>query len=547
MRRRLSIYSYLWVLVLGAGLFQFACGRSIQTGSPTPAADRSTLIPSTLAALKPSVPAPTTGSKSPQAAGTMTPGTQAEPPGGAGQEAAMLPDARQDLKALGELNRYSINVDIDYAGHSFTGSERVDITNRETAPLDSLYFRLLPNGGKSYGGGALDVSRAAVGGQPVETHLSLSDTVLEMPLVEPLKVGESAQVEFDFSGVVPVDFGNDADGQSGYGIYNLTDGVLALSGWYPILAVYDEQGWNLDPVSAIGDSVYSDSALYRVDVTAADDLVLATTGVQVEAGEARRYASGPVRDFFMIMSPEFEVVSQEADGARINSFYLPGNEQAGEKALEVAAGSLQVYDQRFGPYPYAELDVVEAPMQNALGVEYPGIVLVSSDLYADPSEFTFAVASAHEVAHQWWYGVVGNDVFDEPWLDEALATYSSNVYFQQAEGEETYQGYAGYWLQNLQDLRDEGQDDVVTRSLSYFENQENGGSYGAVVYTKGALFFKALRDEIGDRAFFSGLQSYYQDHKYGIARTEDLLEAFETAAGRPLDDLYQEWLYSAQE
>lgn len=547
MKRRLSITSYLWVLALGAGLIQLACGRSILTGSPTPAADRSTQLPSTLAGLKPSVPTPATGLKTPQAAGTMTPGAQAEPLSDAGQEAAMLPDARQDLETMGELNRYSISVDIDYAGHSFTGSERVKISNRETVPLDRLYFRLLPNGGKSYGGGALNVSRAAVDGQAVETHLSLSDTVLEVPLAEPLEVGESAQVEFDFSGVVPVDFGNDADGQSGYGIYNLTDGVLALSGWYPILAVYDEQGWNLDPVSAIGDSVYSDSALYTVDVSAANDLVLATTGVQVEAGEARRYASGPVRDFFMIMSPEFDVVSQEADGARINSFYLPGNEQAGEKALEVAAGSLQVYDQRFGPYPYSELDIVEAPMQNALGVEYPGIVLVSSDLYADPSEFTFAVATAHEVAHQWWYGVVGNDVFDEPWLDEALATYSSSVYFQQAEGEETYQGYAGYWLQNLQDLRDEGQDDVVTRSLSYFENQENGGSYGAVVYTKGALFFKTLRDEIGDRAFFSALQSYYQDHTYGIARTEDLLKAFETAAGRPLDDLYQEWLYSAQE
>ena len=547
MRRQLSTYGYIWALVLGAGLIQFACGRSLQPGSATPTPDRSTPLPATLTALKPSVPAPTSRSKTPPAAGTVTPGTQAEPLSDAGQEAAMLPDTRQDLEALRNLNRYSIRVDIDYAGHSFAGSERVDITNREAVALDRLYFRLLPNGGKSYGGGWLDVSRTAVDGQPVEIHLSLSDTVLEVPLAEPLEVGESLQVEFDFSGVVPIDFGSDADGENGYGIYNFTDGVLALSGWYPILAVYDEQGWNLDPVSAIGDSVYSDSALYTVGVTAADDLVLATTGIEIEAGNARRYASGPVRDFFMIMSPEFEVVSQEADGARINSFYLPGNEQAGEKALEVAAGSLQVYNQRFGPYPYEELDVVEAPMQNALGVEYPGIVLVSSDLYADPSEFTFAVATAHEVAHQWWYGVIGNDVFDEPWLDEGLATYSSNVYFQQAEGEETYQGYAGYWNQRLQELRDEGRDDVVTRSLSYFENQENGSSYGTVVYTKGALFFKALREEIGDQAFFSGLQSYYQDHKYGIARTDALLEAFKTAAGRPLDDLYQEWLYSAQE
>ena len=458
----------------------------------------------------------------------------------------MLPDARPDLEALGDLTRYGIQVNIDYNDPSFTGAAQIDTTNRELVPLDRLYFRLLPNAGKSYGGGgSLEVTRTAVDGQPVTTRLSLSDTVLEVPLVQPLGVGKSVRVDFEFNGVVPANFGSAFGGRGGYGIYNYYDGVLALSGWYPILAVYDQDGWNLDPVSAIGDSVYSDSAFYTVDVTAADDLVLATTGIPEEAGGMRRYASGPVRDFFMVMSPDFSVASQEVDGVRVNSYYLPGDEKGGERALEIAAGALQVYDKRFGRYPYVELDVVEAPMRNALGVEYPGIVLVASDLYDDPSDIYFTIATAHEVAHQWWYGVVGNDVFDAPWLDEALATYSSNVYLQEAQGEGAYQGYAEYWLQSLDDLRASGHDDVVTRSLSYFENQENGGSYGAVVYNKGALFFKALRDEIGDPAFFSGLQNYYKDHPYGLARTEDLLEAFETAAGRPLDDLYQKWLYTA--
>ncbi len=520
MARQKSISIRLVALVVVAALAVFGCA---------------TLLPSAPAPQKTGLPA---------SASAPTPSTPGEVEQ---QSAALLPDARQDLTAVGDLTRYTIQVDIDYNDPSFTGAAQIDTTNREPVPLDRLYFRLLPNGGKSYGGGgSLEVRRTTIDGQPVTTHLSLSDTVLEVTLAEPLGVGESARVNFEFSGVVPVDFGSVFGESGGYGIYNYVDGVLALSGWYPILAVYDEDGWNLDPISAIGDSVYSDSAFYSVDVTAADDLVLATTGVPVEAEGMRHYATGPVRDFFMVMSPDYKIASQEADGVRVNSYYLPGDEEGGERALEVAAGALQVYDARFGRYPYIELDVVEAPMRNALGVEYPGIVLVSSDIYGRPSSVIFDAAASHEVAHQWWYGVVGNDVFDAPWLDEALATYSSSVYFQDAQDEAAYQGYAGYWLESLQGLRATGRDDVVTRSLSYFEDQDNGGSYGAVVYDKGALFFKALREEIGDPAFFSGLQSYYQEHKYGLAHTEDLLEAFEFAAGRPLDDLYQEWLYSSQ-
>jgi len=544
--RRLSIYRPLGVLALGAAVLFPACRLIAPTPEPTSTITPSKALPTFTQRPVESTPQAKITS-APEISATTSPDNQVELVADAGQQAAMLPSARADLPALSELNRYNIRVDIDYAGHSFNGTQIVDITNQETVPLDSLFFRLLPNGGKSYGGGSLDVSRIAVDGQEVPGKLSLSDSVLEVPLAQPLAIGESVQVELDFSGVIPVDFEEDASGESGYGIYNFTDGVLALSGWYPILAVYDEDGWNLDSVSAIGDSVYSDTAVYTVDMTTSEDVVIATTGVQVEAGENPLYISGPVRDFFLIMSPEFEVASQESQGVRVNSYYLPGNDEAGQKALEVAVESLVIFSERFGAYPFAELDVVEAPMQNALGVEYPGIVLISSDHYDDPTDISFPITVAHEVAHQWWYSVVGNDVFEEPWLDESLATYSSNVYLQQAMGEDTYEGYLGYWLQSLNDLRSEGQDDVVTRSLSYFEDPDTLASYGAVVYNKGALFFDVLRQEIGDEAFFNGLQSYYQDHKYGIAHTDDLLDAFESAAGRQLDDLYQEWLYSAQE
>ena len=123
-----------------------------------------------------------------------------------------------------------------------------------------------------------------------------------------------------------------------------------------------------------------------------------------------------MRDFTLAASPDFQVTSGSVDGTQINSFSSSGFEAGGEAALQVASGSLETYNQLFGAYPYAELDVVQAPMRYASGVEYPTIILINSDLYDDPQEMDFIITDAHEVAHQWWYNLVGNDVFDDPWM-----------------------------------------------------------------------------------------------------------------------------------
>lgn len=467
------------------------------------------------------------------------------------QSMAMLPQAITDLDELGSATHYLIDLQVDYDAKAFEGRARVDYTNSEKLSLDRLYFRLLPNGQKSYGNGSLQVNSVTVNGDLVEPRYSNSDTVMELPLAVPVAISESLLIEMDFAGKVPVEFGGEGESE-GYGIYNYSQGVLSLSGWYPILAVYDQDGWNLDPVSIIGDSVYSDTAFYTVDVTTDKNLRLAATGEEIEQEELgndtrTRFASGPVRDFFLIMSPDFQVTTQDVDGVKVNSYYLPEHAEGGQAALDVTSRSLEIYNQRFGEYPFAELDVVEAPMRYALGVEFPSIFLVASELYAEPAQDSFIVATAHEVAHQWWYSVVGNDVFDEPWLDESLATYSSSLYYQEALGQAAYRSFTNYWNERLSSLRQDGLDDQVTQSLGYFEALENSRVYGTVVYTKGALFLGALREEIGDEAFFDALQNYYQRYKYQIAETDDLLAEFELSAGRQLDEFYQDWLYTAQE
>lgn len=459
---------------------------------------------------------------------------------------ALLPAARPDVSALENPARYLLALDIDPSLRSFQGRARIEYTNQEDIPLDEIYFRLLPNGQKSYGNGSLTVGEIRVDGTTAPSELSQKDTVLKVALPESLPPGEGVEIELAFAGEVPLDFGGEAE-PAGYGIYNLSQDVLALSGWYPILAVYDEQGWNLDPVSEIGDSVYSDTALYSVKVCAPSNLLVAATGNSVgeqssDDTTCTQYESGPVRDFFLVASPNFQRESRQVDGVTVNSYSLPGHQQASQAALMIAADSLRIYNQKFGAYPFAELDMVDAPMRNALGVEYPGVILIGNTLYEKPLEPEFGITVAHEVAHQWWYNVVGNDVFESPWLDEGLTTYSSSVFYEFDQLPEFASGLIGYWQQSYDRLRIEGKDDQITASLEHFESLGDPSIYGSVVYTKAALFFRALRQEIGDESFFAALQRYYQANKYGIAMPADLLDAFEEAAGRSLDAFYNEWL-----
>lgn len=290
-------------------------------------------------------------------------------------------------------------------------------------------------------------------------------------------------------------------------------------------------------------------AFYKVEITTSSDQVLAATGVEIgEQQEGKlvshRYVSGPARDFFIAASPDFKVKSRVVDGTKVNSYYLTGQEAGGAQGLEVGAKAVSVYNQDFGVYPYNELDIVDAPMRNAGGVEFPGIVLIESSRYDAPESPFFINTVAHEVAHQWWYNIIGNDVIAEPWLDEGLTTYSAGVYFEDTYGAEGYQGVSSYWQQSYDKALQAGKDAAVTRSLTYFENSTDPAIYGPIVYAKGALFFYNLRKEIGDQAFFAGLQAYYRQYKYQIATGDDLLGAFEKAAGKQLDAFYQKWLYA---
>ena len=338
-------------------------------------------------------------------------------------ESALRPAA--DLEAAGLLpitstlaamNQYHMDLTLPADLSRLDGQAKIAYTNRTTVTLDSLYLHLFPN----LWGDGMTVSDVKVDGQAVPVSLESGDSLLKVNLPTPLAPGAPLQLDLRFSDPIPAgkDVGN-------YGEFALKDNVLALAGFYPTLVAHDDKGWHLERPSLQGDVLNADASLYDVSLTAPADLTVVATGETQDRRDngdgttTWRLTGGPMRDFNIVASPDYRQVSRQVGDVAVNSYALAADAQGGQEALDWAAAALDTYQKAFGPYPYRELDVVETPT-SAGGIEYPGMVVVAANLYNDPQRRnSFEGATAHEVAHQYWYNVVGDDQLNNPWLDEA--------------------------------------------------------------------------------------------------------------------------------
>jgi len=214
---------------------------------------------------------------------------------------------------------------------------------------------------------------------------------------------------------------------------------------------------------------------------------------------------------------------------------------AAKKLLEVASNSLAVFQERFGPYRYRELDIVRTPVRIALGTEYPGIVTVDSALSPDEAEWTVA----HEVAHQWWYAEVGNDGKGAPWIDEALPSYSAALYIESALGKKEAEKrlYDGL-KEGCQAMYDDRIRDVP---VDWKGDSYNLWNYGAVVYARGAVFWHEVRKLLGDEAFFEATKAHYRGNIGKSVDADRLVAPFRERAPDPeaFDQLTTRWLSEA--
>jgi len=462
---------------------------------------------------------------------------------------AMLPDFQNELVDL-TFPRYNIDVELYPRENRLRGKMQLTLVNDSPDLWRYLIFRLYPQL-KDYKG-IMTIHSAVVSGQKYPTPQVVvasyqnDNTALSVQLPDFLRPDEELTIDLSWT----LDYPVWADTTNVYALFGQSQSMISLPLFYPSLAVYQpatglkSSEWWLDEGTIRGDAAYNLASLFVVTATMPADQVPVTSGTLITStfveGERARHVwvTGPSREFLLHTSNQFRSTSTEADGTRITSYWLPGQEGMGWAALRYATAALRIYNDEFGPYPYRDMRVAPAPLFFR-GMEYPQVNLLGVEVYGRQQN-QLELLLAHEIAHQWWYQIVHNDPVNEPWLDEALAEYSMKLYLEQLRGgNSAAQLQLQRWDNPVKSMKTEGDATLIDQAVGDFASSS---LYETVIYAKGALFYDSLRQTLGDRRFKRFLQDYIADHRYGIVTTEDWLQAVRELNTPSLELLYEDWV-----
>ena len=474
---------------------------------------------------------------------------------------------------------YRVTLKLDFDARRYEGSELVSWTNRDDRPASFVYFHLYPNArAEDERAGAVDatapeeprleVTEARAAGQTLALLTEDDGATLRVQLREPLAPGSAVTLEIAFKGTVP-ELDPDETSlpahvvqQVGAAMHDTREvrrardtnfvsrGVMLLGSFYPVLAVRNEGGdWQRKVESTVGDTFFADAADYSVAVTAPLEVAVFTPGEETfttDCGRAcaRVYVGQNLRGFAIVAGRTLRKEELEVGDLRVRSVFTAEHEKVGRRVLSVAADAARTFTSRFGALPIKTITVTEAPLVAGLGsAEFGGLAVIASAFYVDfdsplmralpelvreqraSVEDSLEFAAAQGVAQQWWGEAVGSDPAREAVVDEALAQWSALLYVQDVHGDVRAGEVQEDQLRGVYQIyRTFGGEDRAADSPT--REYRNSFQYAAIVATKGALMFVALRQLLGEAKFFKALRGYYEANRLEVAGLEDLRAAF---------------------
>ena len=365
-------------------------------------------------------------------------------------------------------------------------------------------------------------------------------SVLMVKLDKPLAPGEETIVEIDFDLTVPYSTVrqsySSADHSANHKVSDddLNDLVVALGPFLPTLAAYDEKGWADDPYFEDGECFYTKCSDYRVHVNVPEGFELAATGTETRNSDGSYDISADnVRDMAVIAGDELVYSEDTSEGKLIRSWYPKSQESIAKLAEDMrpaAVNSVKAFTAQFGEYLYDELDVVYCAFDNG-GMEYPGLVRIN-DSYAEvvaadvPDDVTKALTEnvartvAHEIGHEWFYAAVGDDQYNEAWLDEGFASFTEIVYLESTGTDQRMLDMSVKVMRGAYEMSGNSKLDQSVSDLTKITEFD----YATTVYYGGAVFLCDLRDTMGKEAFDGFMRQWYNAKKGGIATTREFLD-----------------------
>ncbi|MCH7496791.1 MAG: BamA/TamA family outer membrane protein [Candidatus Marinimicrobia bacterium] len=489
---------------------------------------------------------------------------------------------------------YTMQVRLDTDAHQVAGSSHIVYTNNSPDSLRVIYLHLYPNAFKVgsvrhnearqvYGTAGITADNPSginitslaltTSGSPVATAFKVDDTILEVALPSPLAPGSQTTVVMTWVHTL-----RKHTGRAGWrGTH------YDLAQWYPKVAVYDESGWHIEPFHRIGE-FYGNFGTFDVTVDVPYAYIVAATGVvtggdpgwsqvavdtslsfdtwigrhlmerdSLLAGkdDQRRvvtFHAEQVHDFAWLASPEFVYEGGDWGGTTVHVLYDRGVGRAWtKKVLRRSKLALEWLTLKVGPYAYPQITVAHGLLKG--GMEYPMLAM---------NGHASAGVIIHEIAHVWFYGILGNNELEAAWLDEGFAEFQERWHLTDRYGpvglpveDRAEEAWQRNHLQTPILARDQwlaaafqtGGHNEPVATAAYRSESEN--AYRVNAYRKASLMLESLKYLVGEADFELGMQNYYRQWALKHPTEFRFRREMELATGRELDWFFDQWLHTS--
>jgi len=460
------------------------------------------------------------------------------------------------------IANYHITATYDGGAHTLTGRETLTWRNTAREPAVDLYFHLYLNAfansqssfmrgvGDAWvdwlqrhpnGWGYITVTAIRIGGSDVTARMqfvhpdddNLDDrTVFRLPLEKPLRPGATLEVEIEFAARLPKLFA-----RAGY-----AGPFVLVAQWFPKIGVYQDGAWNCHQYHSTTE-FFADFGVYDVTLTVPHDGVVGASGVlreqrdNTDGTQTLHFVAEDVHDFAWTIDPRFHAVEETVGDTHLRLLVQPNHIGQAERYMAAARTALQHYEEWIGPYPYPQLTIVDPGPggSRAGGMEYPTLITVATTWWMPRALRLPELATVHEFGHQYWYGMVASNEFEEAWLDEGINSYLEGKIMDAAYGPASSVDVWGVRLDRvtLERLRYimSAQHDPMTRYAWQFLDRS---SYSAISYSKTALVLDTLDRTLGGERLRAALAVYFDHWRFRHPRGGDFLASVAQSAGEDL-------------
>ena len=416
-----------------------------------------------------------------------------------------LPSAASAVTEPPRLDQtYVISGTLDVAAGRLDAVEELEITNRSASTIDHVDLSAVPRAL-----GYFTLGDVTVDGEPAAMEWTTGIN-LRVEL-DGLRRGESARLRLAFR----LDVSRSPDAFAAR--TSSDNGVLSFGQWFPIVSIeHDAYG--------IGDPQISFTAeAIRLELTTTTELpvdAVACPGLTEGGTTTWTCESENVRDFSFVVNPRFHLTRRDAGGVDIRVYTETGD---GALTADLARHAVIGMSDTFGAYPWPDLVLAEIGSGGGFSMEYPRMIHLTRDKVADP------YVVFHEVAHQWFYGQLGNDQQREPWLDEGFADFSAR------------------YLMGI------GENQCSTRPVNsevfaWTADATTGGDwtscdgYFHAVFYRGTEFLNAVRAAMGEDSFYGAIRGWVQRNRFGFATGDRLLGRLQAATDTDLSPIFDAYL-----